>query len=140
MSDNLKRLVETLGERGVKSPVLQRLRSSTEAARAHALAGVQQEVMAEMAAALGRSGQRVDEELLKLELCRDDLERARDRWRAGLAGEEDVRRRVTAYNQQRDAAFWRIENLKVQREAFGLRDHRMVKEQYPLPPPATFDA
>jgi hypothetical protein len=135
VSDELKRLVESLSGRGFDSPYLERLkRGPSLRPREVAMNDVQQEIRSEMAAALGRSGERADQAFLLLEMRREELERCRSELAAGLATSAEVEAKVRAFNAQRDIAFQRREELKVHREAFGLRSHAMVAQFYPLPP------
>ena len=87
---------------------------------------LEEEIAREKAAALGRAGERLDaalEEARALGLALD-AERDPERRSARLREYEAARRR---------AEFARM-MLLVQREAIGLRHHRLVDQQFPEPP------
>lgn len=86
----------------------------------HAL---QAEILQEMASSLARAGEKVDHALLKLELLGLEIDRAADRAAS-----------VAAFNAQREVALRAIWELKVHREALGLRQHHVIAQMYPVPP------
>jgi hypothetical protein len=94
--------------------------------RREGLEKLEQEIVAEKAATLGRAGER-------LEAALDEV-RARG---AALDAELDPRRRRERLDEYEDArrraAAARL-MLLVQREAIGLRWHRDVDQQFPEPP------
>jgi len=87
---------------------------------------LQKEIAGEKAAALGRAGERLEAALQRAALARalDDAGDAVSRERLG---------------QEYDAACRQAEQarlmLLIQREAVGLRQHRVVDQQFPAPPP-----
>ena len=88
---------------------------------------VEDEIRAEKAAALGRAGER-------LEAALADLHAAARR----LADIPDESRRVelcSAYRAARERARTARLHLLIQREAVGLRNHRVVDQQFPEPAP-----
>ena len=94
--------------------------------REEALQRTEKEILAEKAATLGRAGERLEAALrLATELhdalrdapAGDARERARERYRQARAGVLEARR-----------------ILIIQREAIGLRNHRLVDQQFPEPP------
>lgn len=94
--------------------------------REEAFERTEQEIRAEKAATLGRAGERLE---AALRLCverREDYRRAPDPAReAALARYRDARRRALEARH----------TLIIQREAIGLRNHRLVDQQFPEPPP-----
>jgi len=96
-------------------------------AREEALSRTEQEIRAEKAATLGRAGERLEAALVAVAEIRRALDAAADPGaRTRLHDEYDVARRRAL-----DAR--RI--LIIQREAIGLRNHRLVDQQFPDPPP-----
>ena len=84
------------------------------------------EIAAEKAATLGRAGERLEEALraARAALARLDA-----------AGEPDERRqRLADYERARARAAQERLVLIIQREAVGLRQHRVVDLQFPEPP------
>ena len=93
---------------------------------AEAHARIKEEITREKAAALGRAGER-------LEAALGAVARIAAAWRA--ASEAAERERL---GREYDAA-WRTADaarlaLLIQREAVGLRDQRVVDQQFPRPP------
>ena len=132
MTDHLQRLVAELSERGFRSPYLDRLKArAARAERRGGLAAVQQEILGEMAAALGRAEDRVNAALLRLQVLEAEL----DRLVARGATLEQQREAARAFNEQRSEAEHKLWELSIHREALGLRRHDVLKEHYPLPPP-----
>jgi hypothetical protein len=84
------------------------------------------ELAQEKAAALGRAGERLEAALA------DATELGR---RLDLATTvEEEARRLAAYESARLRAVHARTALLIQREALGLRNHRIVDQQYPEPP------
>ena len=84
------------------------------------------EIAQEKAAALGRAGERLEQALAaaaavgrELEAATDDVERTR---------------LLTDYERARDRAGGARVALLIQREAVGLRHHRIVDQLFPEPP------
>jgi len=87
---------------------------------------IDEEIVREKAAALGRAGERLDEALAAVAVLGRALDVEGDPGRrAGLLAQyEDARRRATHARAM----------LLIQREAIGLRHHRDVDRQFPEPP------
>jgi hypothetical protein len=87
---------------------------------------LEQEIVKEKAAALGRTGERLEAALADAEALRRALD-----------GESDVARRIALlreYEGARQRALLARTMLLIQREAIGLRHHRDVDQQFPEPP------
>jgi len=94
--------------------------------REEALQRTEKEIVAEKAATLGRAGERLEAALcLAAELL--------DALREAPAGEARDRARQS-YHQARTRAQEARRILIIQREAIGLRNHRLVDQQFPEPP------
>jgi hypothetical protein len=86
----------------------------------------EQEILAEKASALGRAGERLEEALAEVARLAAALEAVTD---------TQERRRLTAeYEEAWSRAARARLALLVQREAVGLRHHRLVDQQFPEPP------
>lgn len=119
-----KRLVEELKSRGHQSQHLDRLHERLPTRDGfHAL---ELEIMQEMASSLARAGEKVDHALLALELLGHKVDEATDT--AARA------KFVEAFNSQREVALKALWELKVHREALGLRQHHALAQMYPIPP------
>ncbi|MFI5375932.1 MAG: hypothetical protein ACHQ8D_14985 [Candidatus Rokuibacteriota bacterium] len=94
--------------------------------REEALQRTEKEILAEKAATLGRAGERLETALALVAERRQALEEAPD----GSARDEALAR----YRQARTRALDARRTLVIQREAIGLRTHRVVDQQYPEPP------
>jgi hypothetical protein len=88
---------------------------------------VENEILAEKAATLGRAGERLEAALAELNAVAQALADARD----------DSRRAAlrAAYRATRERARTARLHLVIQREAVGLRSHRVVDQQFPEPAP-----
>jgi len=95
--------------------------------RDEALQRTEKEILAEKAATLGRAGERLEAALRIAAELHAALARAPE----GPARESA---RVS-YRQARARALEARRTLIVQREAIGLRNHRLVDHQFPEPPP-----
>ena len=84
---------------------------------------VEKEIQAEKAAALGRAGERLEAALAELRALE-----------ASMEGTPDERMRA-AYRTARARARTARLHLLIQREAVGLRSHRVVDQQFPEPVP-----
>jgi hypothetical protein len=87
---------------------------------------LQQEIVKEKAAALGRAGERLEaalDEARRLALTLD-----------GEANPEQRAERLREYEAARRRAATARTMLLIQREAIGLRHHRVVDQQFPEPP------
>jgi hypothetical protein len=85
------------------------------------------EIHREIAQALGRSGTKVDLALLKLEVAAKEYEAATDPHHRAVIAER--------HRQLRAAAMQARLELKIHREAAGLRRNAIVDGIYPIPPP-----
>ena len=94
--------------------------------REESLRRTEKEIIAEKAATLGRAGERLEAALELVTERRRALEQATD----GAAREEALAR----YRQARSRALDARRTLIIQREAIGLRTHRVVDQQFPEPP------
>lgn len=95
-------------------------------ARGEALRRTEAEILAEKAAALGRAGERLEQALAEVHALGARLDAARD------AVEHD--RLLVEYDRAwRRAADARLA-LVIQREAVGLRHHRVLDQEFPEPP------
>jgi hypothetical protein len=87
---------------------------------------IEKEIVAEKAAALGRAGERLEAALHEVREAAARLaSRGRDADRGAL---------TTAYEQARRRAQAARTALLIQREALGLRHHRVVDQVFPEPP------
>jgi len=121
----MKRLVTGLKERGYESVYLDRLEQRLDVEAAHEV--LEQEIVAEMAAALGRSAAKVDLALLRLELASRDIDAAAD---------DDERARLVArFNALRAEALRARHELAIHREAVGFRRNHELDRLYPVPGP-----
>jgi hypothetical protein len=93
--------------------------------RAEAFQRVESEIAREKAATLGRAGERLEAALQEAWALLDRLDRAPAAERADL---------LAAYRQARERAAHARLALIIQREALGLRHHRIVDQQFPEPP------
>lgn len=90
---------------------------------------LEQEIVKEKAAALGRAGERLEAALADAEALRRALD-----------AETDPLRRtelLPRYRTARHQALLARTMLLIQREAIGLRHHRDVDQQFPEPPHRT---
>lgn len=117
-------LVRALRDTAYESPYLDRLRVRHDVAAAQDQ--LEKEIVREMAEALGRSGEKVAAALRKLELAARALAAARD--------DEEHARLVDAFNARRDDALKARHELRIHREAIGIRRNEMLEREYPIPP------
>jgi hypothetical protein len=94
--------------------------------REEALQRTEKEILAEKAATLGRAGERLEAALALVAERRRALERTLH----GAARETAL----ASYRQARARALDTRHTLIIQREAIGLRNHRIVDQQFPEPP------
>ena len=87
------------------------------------------EITQEKAAALGRTGERLEAALAHVVSLGRRLDAAAD--------PEDLARLLGEYESARVSAIHARLALLIQREALGLRHHRMVDQQFPEPPRRT---
>lgn len=94
--------------------------------REEALQRTEKEILAEKAATLGRAGERLDAALALAARLLVAVERAGD----GPAREVAL----ADYREARARALDARHTLIIQREAIGLRNHRILDQQFPEPP------
>lgn len=94
--------------------------------REEALQRTEKEIIAEKAATLGRAGERLEAALGLVAELRQAVESATD-----PAAHAWV---LAGYRQARSRALDARHTLIIQREAIGLRNHRIVDQQFPEPP------
>ena len=119
-------LVRELRDAGIESPYLERLRARHDVAAAQE--ELEKEIIQEMAQALGRAGEKVDVALLRLDLAGRALASATDA--------DERARLATAFNALRDAALTARQELRIHREAVGIRRNDALDREYPIPPRA----
>jgi len=86
----------------------------------------EREIAAEKAATLGRAGERLEAALREVAVVRA-------RWVTATTP-NDRERLAHEYARVREAALVARRTLLIQREALGLRQHRVVDQLYPEPP------
>lgn len=120
-----RRLASELRDRGRSSPHLERLRAQLDVEGQ--VEELEAELRREMASALGRAGLKVDTALCALELAEIALEEA---------SSERLPAARDAYLEARRRAFEARLDLKIHREALGLRFNQGLERHYPIPPVA----
>lgn len=118
-----KTLVGELKDRGYQSPYLDRLRQRLDVEQAHAT--LEQEIVQEIAAALGRTATKLDYALLRLELAERDLR---------AATSDDVAACAARFDALREEALRARHELLIHREAVGIRRNDVLEQLYPIPP------
>jgi hypothetical protein len=118
-----KTLVGELKDRGYQSPYLDRLRQRLDVEQAHAT--LEQEIVQEIAAALGRTATKLDYALLRLELAERDLR---------AAASDDVAACAARFDALREEALQARHELLIHREAVGIRRNDVLEQLYPIPP------
>ena len=118
------KLVRELKDTGYESPYLDRLRARLDPAEA--VSRLETEIVQEMAQALGRTEDKLNHALLRLELATRAIDAAPDE----LARYE----RVREFNALRLEAIEARRNLQIHREAIGIRRNRVLDDLYPIPP------
>ncbi|HQI00476.1 MAG TPA: hypothetical protein PLF54_00055 [Deltaproteobacteria bacterium] len=86
----------------------------------------QEEIVEEIAKALGHSGDMLEGVLEKLEALERKMEKIEDAHVYNLLVDE--------FNEIRKQALQRREILMIHREAIGIRKHRYLDAYYPIPP------
>jgi hypothetical protein len=119
-----KTLVSELKDSGYQSPYLDRLRQRLDVEQAHAT--LEQEIVQEIAAALGRTATKLDYALLRLELAERDLRAA--------ASDDDVAACAARFDALREEALQARHELLIHREAVGIRRNDVLEQLYPIPP------
>ena len=94
--------------------------------REEALQRTEKEILAEKAATLGRAGERLDTALALAARLLVAVERAGDGPAREIA--------LGDYREARARALDARHTLIIQREAIGLRNHRILDQQFPEPP------
>jgi hypothetical protein len=94
--------------------------------REEALRRTEKEIIAEKAATLGRAGERLEAALALAATLRLAVERAGDGPAREIA--------LADYREARARALDARRTLMIQREAIGLRNHRILDQQFPEPP------
>jgi hypothetical protein len=94
--------------------------------REEALHRTEKEIIAEKAATLGRAGERLEAALALAATRRVAVERATDPAAREIA--------LADYREARARALDARRTLIIQREAIGLRNHRILDQQFPEPP------
>ncbi|MDG2303151.1 MAG: hypothetical protein P8R42_00630 [Candidatus Binatia bacterium] len=123
-----KTLVRELADSGFESPYLDRLKRKIDIELG--AEELEKEIVQEMASALGRSGDKVDLALLRL----DVVARAIDNAQAPA----ERRKRVSDWNAAREEAIEARYELRIHREAVGIRSNRVLESIYPIPPRRSF--
>jgi hypothetical protein len=116
-------LVRDLTAAGYESPYLDRLRQRVDAQASQET--LEREIVAEMAAALGRSEDKLVAALLRLELAARALDAA-----SGAAARVRAADAFDAIRAEALRARW---ELVIHREAVGIRRNEIVERLYPIP-------
>jgi hypothetical protein len=117
-------LVRELRDTGYESPYLERLRARHDVAAAQEQ--LEKEIIREMAQALGRSGEKVDVALLRLDLA--------GRAVAAATSDDERAGAVARFNALREDALRARHELRIHREAVGIRRNESLDTTYPIPP------
>jgi hypothetical protein len=120
-----RNLVRQLTDAGYESPYLDRLKARVDVAQAQS--SLEKEIVAEMAAALGRAEDKLNAALLRLELAGRDLE---------AAPPEERSRHAIVFNARRADALRARWELVIQRESVGILRNDVIERMYPIPPRA----
>ncbi|MGH7353175.1 MAG: hypothetical protein ACRELS_01170 [Candidatus Rokuibacteriota bacterium] len=86
----------------------------------------EREIAGEKAATLGRAGERLEAALREVAVVRARVMTAN--------GRQECERLAKEHERARQAALVARRTLLIQREALGLRHHRVVDQLYPEPP------
>lgn len=117
-------LVRELRDSSYESPYLERLRARHDVAAAQEQ--LEKEIMREIAEALGRSGEKVDVALVRLDLAARAV--------AAAADDDERVRAVARFNALREEALRLRHELRIHREAVGIRRNEGLEATYPIPP------
>lgn len=112
-----------LASAGFESPYLERLKKRVNVELA--TEELEKEIVEEMASALGRAGDKVDYALLRLDLVARSIEEA--------PTPAQRRRHIARWNQLREEALEARYQLRIHREAVGLRRNAALEKLYPIP-------
>ncbi len=118
-----RELAVRMKDRGHSSPYLDRIEAHLSLEERQE--SLELEIRRETAASLGRAGVKVDFAMLALEDATLALDEA-------PAEERDAR--WAAYTEAHAAASRALLDLKITREAVGLRNHSTLHRMYPIPP------
>jgi hypothetical protein len=118
-------LVRQLTDAGYESPYLDRLKARVDVAQAQA--SLEKEIVAEMAAALGRAEDKLNAALLRLELAGKDL---------AAAAPDERRAQAIVFDARRADALQARWELVIQRESVGIVRNDVIERMYPIPPRA----
>jgi dsDNA-specific endonuclease/ATPase MutS2 len=106
-------------------------------------AGLEGEILQEIAEALGNSGERLERALERLQESQSRIEELLRDLRDMPGGMENreimgrYREEVALYNELRRHALQSYRYLIIHREAVGFRNHKLVQEKYQIPPAMT---
>ena len=117
-------LVRDLSDSGFESPYLDRLRARVDVETAQD--DLEKEIVREIAIALGRSGEKVDVALLRLDIAARAVDAA--------TCDEERAERVARFNALRLDALQARHELRIHREAVGIRRNEGLETMYPIPP------
>lgn len=123
-----KTLVRELSRSGFESPYLDRLKRKVDVELA--TEELEKEIVQEMASALGRAGDKVDYALLRLDLVARAIEEA--------PTPQERREKIARWNELREEAIEARYELRIHREAVGIRQNRVLESMYPIPPRRPF--
>ena len=119
-----KNLVRELSREGYESPYLERLRRKIDIELT--VDELEREIVREMATALGRAGEKVDWALLRLDVLDREVARSNE--------PVERRRLIEQWNRMREEAIRARHELRIHREAVGMRRNRELEILYPIPP------
>lgn len=119
-----KNLVRELSRSGFDSPYLDRLKKRVDVELA--TEELEKEIVQEMASALGRAGDKVDYALLRLDLVSQGIDEA--------PNPQERRRKIARWNELREEAIEARYELRIHREAVGIRQNAVLEALYPIPP------
>lgn len=118
-----KSLIVDLSKEGFQSEYLDRLKRRVDIELA--TEELEKEIVREIASALGRAGVKVDYAFLRLEVLEQKIE---------TASGERRRRWIKEWNLLREEAILARHELRVHREAIGIRRNGALERLYPVPP------
>jgi hypothetical protein len=102
-------------------------------------AGLEGELLQEIAEALGNTGERLERALDAVQACGSRIDTLRQRLavpqdpRSAEAAVEELRREVAQHKRLRAQALECYRFLLIHREAVGFRNHKLVSQRYPIP-------
>ena len=102
-------------------------------------AGLETEILQEMAEALGNAGIRVEQALDRIQSSKDRIEDLKRRLEASPQEaqrqvlQNQLRDEIDRYNALREEAITHYRNLIIHREAVGFRKHKLMEEKYRIP-------